>query len=97
MKVKKISSVLVLLLCLVFAGCSSDSATTPQAQLTTITAMLAKGYQMADQERQRIDGQVKQARELMQEGNSAEAGKILARVLADLEVLAESDRFNKSE
>lgn len=93
---KKFSSILLLLFFIVASGCSSNSST-PQDQLATITTMLSKGYQMSVQERQKIDDQVNQAKEFLKLGSNDEAQKILANVLADLEVIAETDRFNKSE
>lgn len=93
---KKFSTIALLLFCFVIGGCSS-APSTPQDQLTEISKMLSKGYEIADQERREIDAQVNKAKELLKSGATEEAGKILATVLTDLELLAETDRFNKSE
>jgi hypothetical protein len=80
----------------VATGCSSNSSTS-EDQLTTVTTILSKGYEMTVEQRQAFDNQIKQAKELMKSGSNEEAQKILAKVLADLEVIEETDRFNKSE
>ena len=93
---KKLLSGLLLLFFFMAAGCSS-SPSTPQDQLATISKMLSKGYEMTTEQRQEIDGQVNQANELIKAGKTEEAQKLLSNVLGDLEVIAETDRFNKSE
>lgn len=93
---KKFLRILLLVFFSLVAGCSSNPPT-PQEQLTTIATILSKGYEMSAQQRQKIDDQVNQAKEFMKVGSNEEARKILSTVLADLEVLVETDRFNKSE
>jgi hypothetical protein len=93
---KKILSCLMLLLLVVTFGCS-NAPSTPQEQLTEISKMLSKGYEMTDNQRQAIDDQVVRANELLASGNTEEASKILTTALVDLELIAETDRFNKSE
>ena len=93
---KKVFSVFLFLCFMVISGCSTGPST-PQDQLKDVSKMLSQGYEMSVEDRQQIDVQVNKAKELVSAGKNDEAGKILAKVLADLEVIAETDRFNKSE
>ncbi len=93
---KKILSCLMLLLLVAAFGCS-NAPSTPQDQLTEISKLLSKGYEMTANQRQAIDEQVARANELLASGNTEEASKILSEALVDLELIGETDRFNKSE
>lgn len=95
---KNIVLLTVLLLGLLLAGCSDNSGpVTPESQLASIATLLAKGYEMSPGQQADITAQVARAKEMLAAGNKTEAGSILATVLKDLEVIGETDRFNKSE
>jgi hypothetical protein len=81
---------------LIPAGCSKTPAS-PEEQLTAVNEMLSRGYEMTDNQRREIDEQVNEAGSLLKAGKKTEASALLAKVLADLEVIGETDRFNKSE
>jgi hypothetical protein len=87
---------LLLLLFVVLFSCSK-APTTPQDQLALINEMLSKGYEMTDNQRDNINDQVTEAKDLLTSGKQEEASKIMAAVITELEVIAETDRFNKSE
>lgn len=96
MKLKLLAVLLVLLL--VAAGCSSgDNASTPDAKFSTINTMMNKGYVMSENQRQTINQMVADSKNLVSQGKTAEANKLLDEALKLLEVIAETDRFNKSE
>ncbi len=93
---KRILAGLLLLLFAVFLSCSK-APTTPQEQLALINDMLSKGYEMTDNQRVNINDQVAEAKGLLNSGKREEASKMFAAVITELEVIAETDRFNKSE
>ena len=96
MKSKLITMLLVMLLAV--AGCSSSvDKNTPDGKITTINAMMAKGYVMSKNQRETINQQVAESKTLLSQGKKEEANKLLDEALAQLEVIAETDRFNKSE
>jgi Tfp pilus assembly protein PilO len=98
MKSKLITMVLVMLL--VVAGCSSSgdkSASSENGKLATINSMMDKGYEMSANQRQTINQLVADGKALAAKGQQAEADKLFDEALAQLEVIAETDRFNKSE
>jgi uncharacterized lipoprotein YehR (DUF1307 family) len=96
MKSKLITMLLVMLL--VVAGCSSSGDTnTPEGKIATINTMMAKGYVMSKNQRETINQQVAESKTLLSQGKKEEANKLLDEAIKLLEVIAETDRFNKSE
>lgn len=77
------------------AGCSGSSS--PQDQLATLDKLLAKGFEMADNQRQEVSELVAEAKKLMGAGKTEEASKLLKQAIKVLEFAEEADRFNKSE
>ncbi len=65
--------------------------------MALINDMLSKGYEMTDNQRVNINDQVAEAKGLLNFGKREEASKMFAAVITELEVIAETDRFNKSE
>jgi hypothetical protein len=98
MKSKLITLLLVMLLAV--AGCSSSgekSGSPENGKLATINSMMNKGYEMSANQRQTINQLVADGKALAAKGQQAEADKLFDQAIADLEVIAETDRFNKSE
>ena len=96
MKSKLITMLLVMLL--VVAGCSSSGDTsTPDGKIAAINTMMGKGYVMSKNQRDTINQQVAESKTLLSQGKKEEAIKLLDQTLELLEVIAETDRFNKSE
>ncbi len=93
---KKILCTILVTAMLFVASCSSQPST-PQEQLTAISTMLAKGYEMNDDQRQEIDEKVKTAKSLLESGKTEDAAALLTKVLKKLDFIAEADAFNKSE
>lgn len=90
--------VMLLVILLAVAGCSSGgNSNTPDGKLATIDKMMNKGYVMSENQRQTINQMVADSRKLVSQGKTAEANKLLDEALTLLEVIAETDRFNKSE
>jgi hypothetical protein len=77
------------------AGCSGSS--NPQEQMATVDNLLAKGFEMADKQRQEVNKLVAEAKKLMGAGKNEEASKLLKQAIKVLEFAEEADRFNKSE
>jgi len=59
--------------------------------------MMAKGYEMSKNQRETINQMVADGKKLASQGKTAEADKLFDEALKLLEVIAETDRFNKSE
>jgi uncharacterized protein YcfL len=96
MKAKLIAVLLVLLLAVV--GCSSGSkSSTPDDKIATINTMLNKGYEMSDNQRNNVNKAVEEAKKLMSQNKIDEANALLKKTINTLELIAETDRFNKSE
>jgi len=98
MKAKLIAVILIILLAV--AGCSSSgekSTSSDSGKLSTINTLMSKGYEMSENQRQTINQLVAEAKELENQGKKAEADKLLDQAIELLEVIAETDRFNKSE
>lgn len=96
MKSKLITVLFVMLLTVV--GCSSSGDTkTPDGKIAVINTMMAKGYEMSANQRNTINQQVTEGKKLISQGKKEEANKLLGETLELLEVIAETDRFNKSE
>ena len=94
----KLTAVLLILL-LTVAGCSSSGSKTGTRddKIATINTLMAKGYEMSQNQRETINGLVAEGKKLMAEGKKEEADKVFSQALELLEVIAETDRFNKSE
>jgi Flp pilus assembly protein TadD len=97
MKSKLITVLLVMLLAV--AGCSSSDSksNSPDDKLATINTMMNKGYEMSETQRQTVNELIADGKNLVAEGKQAEANKLLDEAIELLEVIAETDRFNKSE
>jgi uncharacterized lipoprotein YehR (DUF1307 family) len=96
MKAKLITVLLVMLITVV--GCSSSGdKNTPDGKIATINTMMAKGYAMSENQRETINEQVAESKKLVSQGKKEDANKLLDQTLELLEVIAETDRFNKSE
>jgi len=96
MKLKLIAVLLVMLLAL--AGCSSGSkSNSPDDKVSTINTLMAKGYEMSPNQRETINQLTAEGKKLISQGKTAEANKLYDEAIQLLEVIAETDRFNKSE
>jgi outer membrane lipoprotein-sorting protein len=98
MKLKVLTLLLVILLAV--SGCSSSgdkSASSENGKLATINTMMNKGYEMSENQRQTINQLVADGKNLAAGGKQAEADKLYDEAIKLLEVIAETDRFNKSE
>lgn len=97
MKSKLITVLLVMLLAV--AGCSSSGSksNSPDDKLATINTMMNKGYEMSETQRQTVNELIADGKNLVAAGKQAEANKLLDEAIELLEVIAETDRFNKSE
>jgi len=96
MKSKLIVVFLVMLLTLV--GCSSGSkSNTPDDKIATINSMLSKGYEMSDNQLNNVNKAVEEAKELISQNKIDEANALLKKTINTMELIAETDRFNKSE
>ncbi len=95
MKLRLIVVLLVLLLGI--AGCSGNKTKTPEDKIATINTMMNKGYEMTEGQSQEIKKAVEDAKKLLSENKTEEANKLLIKTITALELIAETDRFNKSE
>ncbi len=97
MKSKLIVFFLVIMLAL--AGCSSGGgkSNTPDDKLATITKMMNAGYEMSDNQRNNVNKAVEEAKELISQNKIDEANALLKKTINTMELIAETDRFNKSE
>ena len=93
----KLIAVLLFMLLAVF-GCSSGSkSSTPDDKIATINTMMKAGYEMTDNQRNNINKAVEEAKKLMSQNKIDEANALLKKTINTLELIAETDRFNKSE
>jgi ABC-type glycerol-3-phosphate transport system substrate-binding protein len=95
MKLRLIVVLLVLLLGI--AGCSGNETKTPEDKISTINTMMNKGYEMSDNQRNNIDKAIEEAKKLISQNKIDEANALLKKTINTLELIAETDRFNKSE
>ena len=98
MKSKVIAVLLVMLLAV--AGCSSgggSKSNSPDDKLATINTMMSAGYEMSDSQRNNISKAVEEAKKLISQNKIDEANALLKKTINTLELIAETDRFNKSE
>jgi len=94
------AKLMVFLLCILLAvaGCSSGAKTnTPEEKISTINTMMSKGYEMTPNQKESVNTLLEDGQKLLSEGKTAEADKLFNRAIKMLELIAESDRFNKSE
>jgi len=90
--------VILLVLMLAIAGCSSGSkSNTPDDKIATINSMLSKGYEMSDNQLNNVNKAVEEAKELISQNKIDEANALLKKTINTMELIAETDRFNKSE
>lgn len=97
MKTKLITVLIIMLLAV--SGCSSSGSKSsgPEGKIATINSMMAKGYEMSTLQKQSINQMLADGQKLISEGKTAEAEKLFDEAIKLLEVIAETDRFNKSE
>lgn len=97
MKSKLIAVLLIMLLAV--AGCSSSGSKSnnPEDKITTINTMMSKGYVMSENQKTTINQMLADGNKLISQGKTAEANKLFDEAIKLLEVIAETDRFNKSE
>jgi uncharacterized protein YcfL len=96
MKSRLIAVLLVMLLAL--AGCSSGSkSNTPEDKIATLNTMLSAGYEMSDNQLNNINKAIEEAKKLLSQNKKDEANSLLKKTINTLELIAETDRFNKSE
>ena len=97
MKAKLIAVLFIMLLAV--AGCSSSGETTSSdsGKLATINTLLSKGYEMSQNQRETINQLVAEGKEFVAQGKQEEADKVFDQAIELLEVIGETDRFNKSE
>jgi uncharacterized membrane protein len=97
MKTKLIAVLIVMMLAVV--GCSSGGgkADTPDDKIATINTMMKAGYEMSDNQRNNINKAIEEAKKLMSQNKIDEANTLLKKTINTLELIAETDRFNKSE
>ena len=93
---KKILVAMMLMFSLIAFGCSSEQGTA-EDKLAKVNELLAQGYEMTQEQKEKIDNQMKQINEFMAAGKKEEASKALSVTIKDLEQIGEWDRFNKSE
>jgi len=97
MKSKLIAVLLIMLLAA--AGCSSSGSRSnnPEDKIATINTMMSKGYVMSENQKTTINQMLADGNKLISQGKTAEANKLFDEAIKLLEVIAETDRFNKSE
>ena len=97
MKTTLITFFLVMLLAI--GGCSSSGSKSGGVddKIATINTMMAKGYEMSKNQRETITQMLADGKKLVAQGKTAEADKLFDEAIKQLEVIAETDRFNKSE
>ena len=97
MKSKLIVVLLVALFTLV--GCSSggSKSNTPDDKIATIDTMLKAGYEMSDNQLNNVNKAVEEAKKLIAQNKIDEANALLKKTINAMELIAETDRFNKSE
>ena len=99
MKAKLITVLLAVSLAatMTLAGCSGGKSDTPDSKVATINTMMSKGYEMSANQRNELNGMLEEGRKLAAAGKTAEALSLLDKAISMLELIAETDRFNKSE
>ena len=97
MKSRLIAVLLVMFLAV--AGCSSSGSksNSPEDQIATINKMMSAGYEMSDNQRNNINKAIEEAKKLIAANKTKEADMLLKKTINTMELIAETDRFNKSE
>lgn len=93
---KKVVFGILLLFSFIIVGCSSEPKTAEE-KLAKVKDLLAQGYDMTPEQREKIDEQMKQINESMAAGKKEEASAVLSVTIKDLEQIGEWDRYNKSD
>jgi ABC-type glycerol-3-phosphate transport system substrate-binding protein len=88
---------LLLAMSLALAGCSGSKSNTPDEKVATINSMMSKGYEISDNQRNKVNQMLEDGRKLAADGKTEEANKLFDKAINMLELIAETDRFNKSE
>ena len=97
MKSRLIAVLLVMFLAI--AGCSSSgsNSNSPEDRIATINKMMSAGYEMSENQRNNINKAIEEAKKLISQNKKDEADALLKKTINTLELIAETDRFNKSE
>ena len=95
MKLKLIAVLLVMLIAV--AGCSSGKSNSPDEKMATISTLMAKGYEMSPNQGETINQLTAEGKKLISQGKTEEANKLFDEAIKMLDVIAETDLFNKSE
>ncbi|MFC1843453.1 hypothetical protein ACFLZ5_01520 [Thermodesulfobacteriota bacterium] len=97
MKSRLIAVLLVMFLAI--AGCSSSDSksNSPEDRIATINKMMSAGYEMSENQRNNINKAIEEAKKLISQNKKDEADALLKKTINTLELIAETDRFNKSE
>ena len=97
MKTKLIAVLIVMMLAVVGCYSGGGKANTPDDKIATINTMMKAGYEMSDNQRNNINKAIEEAKKLMSQNKIDEANALLKKTINSLELIAETDRFNKSE
>jgi hypothetical protein len=95
MKSKLIAVFFIMMLTI--AGCSGSKPQTPEDKIAHINTLLSKGFEMPDNQLEKINTAIEEAKNLLSQDKKEEADKLLKQTIKTLEFLEEADRFNKSE
>lgn len=87
----------VLLAVSVTAAACGGGGSDPDAQLARVAKMLKQDWVMSDDEKSSIDTKVSEAKALLAAGQKEAASELLAKAVAELEVIGDRDRLNKAE
>jgi Tfp pilus assembly protein PilF len=94
MRIPYIRIVSLLIVALFLVACSS---VTPESQLSEISKLLSKKYEMTKEQARDITAFTDAGKKLMQEGKNAEASEKLAEALKILYWIQDTDVLNKAE
>lgn len=94
MRISFIRIVSLLIVALFLVACSS---VTPESQLSEISKLLSKKYEMTKEQARDITAFTDAGKKLMQEGKNAEASEKLAEALKILYWIQDTDVLNKAE
>ena len=97
MKSELIAVLLIMLLAATGCSSSGSKSNDPEDKIITINTMMSKGYVMSENQKTTINQMLAHGNKLISQGKTAEANKLFDEAIKLLEVIAETDRFNKSE
>lgn len=97
MKSKLLAVLLVIMLGVVGCSSSGSKSSPTEEKIAAINTLMSKGYEMSQNQRETINKLTADGEKLVSEGKTAEADKLFDEAIKLLEVIAETDRFNKSE